>query len=463
MSTPGPAGAPPAPGEAANGAASAPPTPTPTGPATDARREAAAEAAREPEEPTASPEDDDDSAEESADDDLERMNEDRPEDLSEESMDEAEYRRHCAARTVSANTGHRRQPHDIRSCRSVDNFKKLNLISEGTYGRVWRAQQVLRNGRTKINALKQVKMEKEKEGFPLTALREIHLLMTLQHTNVVNVEEMVVGARMDNIFLVMEYLPHDMKYLMENMKARFTQSEVKCLLVQLLKACNYLHDNWIIHRDLKTSNLLYSNNGVLKVCDFGLARLYGEPIKKMTPGVVTLWYRAPEILLGEEAYDPSVDLWSVGCIFAEWLQKEPLFPGKTETELLSRIFSTLGTPTEETWPDFDKLPAAKKHKFLPIPPGKLRELFPPVSMYSDKSSLTETGFDLLSRLLSLDPKRRPTAAESLNHRYFIEVPPPQEVSLMPTFKPTNEQARKKRKRGADDPNRETKKALGVPL
>eukprot|EP00668_Euglena_longa_P029275 GGOE01036621.1.p1 GENE.GGOE01036621.1~~GGOE01036621.1.p1 ORF type:complete len:460 (+),score=151.39 GGOE01036621.1:40-1380(+) len=415
------------------------------------------------EDPAASPADEDDSAEESADDDLERMNEDRPEDLSEESMDEVEHRRHCQARTISANTGHRRQPHDIRGCRSVDNFKKLNLISEGTYGRVWRAQQVLRNGRTKINALKQVKMEKEKEGFPLTALREIHVLMTLQHTNVVNVEEVVVGNRMDNIFLVMEYLPHDMKYLMENMKARFSQSEVKCLLVQLLKACNYLHDNWIIHRDLKTSNLLYSNNGVLKVCDFGLARLYGEPIKKMTPGVVTLWYRAPEILLGEEAYDPSVDMWSVGCIFAELLQKEPLFPGKTETEMLSRIFSTLGTPTEETWPDFDSLPAAKKHKFVPIAPGKLRELFPPASMYSDKSSLTETGFDLLSRFLSLDSKRRPTATESLNHRYFIEVPPPQEVSLMPTFKPTNEQARKKRKRGADDPNRETKKALGVAL
>jgi cell division cycle 2-like protein len=326
---------------------------------------------------------------------------------------------------------------------------------------VWRAQQTLRNGRTRINALKQVKMEKEKEGFPLTALREIHVLLTLHHPNVVPVEEVVVGGRMDNVFLVMEYLPHDMKYLMETMKARFSQSEVKCLAVQLLRACAYLHDNWIIHRDLKTSNLLYSNSGVLKVCDFGLARLYGDPIKKMTPGVVTLWYRPPEILLGEEAYDPSVDMWSAGCIFAELLQKEALFPGKTELEMLSRIFTTLGTPTEESWPGFERLAGARKHKFTPIPTGKLRELFPAASMYSDKSSLTEMGFDLLSRLVCLDPARRLTASEALAHRYFAEVPPPQEVALMPTFKPTNEQTRRKRKRGADDPNRETKKALGI--
>ena len=209
--------------------------------------------------------DEETSASESADDDLDQRNDDDLEEFSEESMDEAEQERRCTARTISANTGHRRQPHDIRGCRSVDNFKKLNMISEGSYGRVWRAQQQLRNGRVKINALKQVKMEKEKEGFPMTALREIHILLTLQHTNVVAVEEVVVGAKMDSIFLVMEYLPHDLKYLMETMRARFLQSEVKCLLVQLLKACCYMHDNWIIHRDLKTSNLLYSNNGVLKV------------------------------------------------------------------------------------------------------------------------------------------------------------------------------------------------------
>uniref|UniRef100_A0A7S4LAR1 Protein kinase domain-containing protein n=1 Tax=Eutreptiella gymnastica TaxID=73025 RepID=A0A7S4LAR1_9EUGL len=405
----------------------------------------------------------DPSGSESADDDLDQRNEEDPEDFSEESMDEADLQRHCTARTISANTGHRRQPHDIRPCRSVGNFKKLNLINEGTYGRVWRAQQTLRSGRSKINALKEVKMEKEKEGFPMTALREIHILLTLQHLNVVNVEEVVVGAKMDSIFLVMEYLPHDLKHLMENMRARFSQSEVKCLLVQLLKACCYMHDNWIIHRDLKTSNLLYSNNGVLKVCDFGLARLYGDPIKKMTPGVVTLWYRSPEILLGEESYDPAVDLWSVGCIFAEMLQKEPLFPGKTEVDMLTRIFNTLGTPTEDTWPDFNKLPNVKKHNFTSVPPGKLRELFPPTSLYSEKSSLTETGFELLAAFLASDPQRRISAAQALNHRYFLEVPPPQEVSLMPTFKATNEQPRKKRKRGADDPNRETKKALGVAV
>ena len=110
-----------------------------------------------------------------------------------------------------------------------------------------------------------------------------------------------------------------------------------------------------------------------------------------------------------------------------------------------------------------KLPNVKKHNFTSVPPGKLRELFPPTSLYSEKSSLTETGFELLAAFLASDPQRRISAAQALNHRYFLEVPPPQEVSLMPTFKATNEQPRKKRKRGADDPNRETKKALGVAV
>ena len=155
----------------------------------------------------------------------------------------------------------------------------------------------------------------------------------------------------------------------------------------------------------------------LQVCDFGLARLYGEPIKKMTPGVVTLWYRSPEILLGEESYDPAVDLWSVGCIFAELLRKEPLFPGRTEVDMLTRIFNTLGTPTEETWPNFNQLPNVKKHKFNAVPPGKLRELFPAAAMYADKSSLTETGFELLAAFLASNPERRISAAKALNHRH----------------------------------------------
>ncbi|GJQ75667.1 Pitslre [Trypoxylus dichotomus] len=200
----------------------------------------------------------------------------------------------------------------IQGCRSVEEFQCLNRIEEGTYGVVYRA----RDRRTEeIVALKRLKMEKEKEGFPITSLREINTLLKGQHPNIVTVREIVVGSNMDKIFIVMDYVEHDLKSLMETMrhkKQMFTPGEVKCLLKQLLAAVAHLHDNWILHRDLKTSNLLLSHKGILKVGDFGLAREYGSPLKAYTPIVVTLWYRAPELLLCTKEYSTPIDMWKVG-------------------------------------------------------------------------------------------------------------------------------------------------------
>lgn len=176
----------------------------------------------------------------------------------------------------------------LQGCRSVDEFERLNKIDEGTYGVVYRAKDK-KTG--EIVALKKVKMEKEREGFPLTALREINILLSFHHPSIVDVKEVVVGSSLDSIFMVMEYMEHDLKALMETMKQRFSQSEVKCLMLQLLEGVKYLHDNWVLHRDLKTSNLLLNNRGELKICDFGLARQYGSPLKPYTHLVVTLWYR----------------------------------------------------------------------------------------------------------------------------------------------------------------------------
>lgn len=176
----------------------------------------------------------------------------------------------------------------LQGCRSVDDFERLNKIDEGTYGVVYRA----RDKKTgEIVALKKVKMEKEREGFPLTSLREINILLSFHHPSIVDVKEVVVGSSLDSIFMVMEYMEHDLKGLMESMKQPFSQSEVKCLMIQLLEGVKYLHDNWVLHRDLKTSNLLLNNRGELKICDFGLARQYGSPLKPYTHLVVTLWYR----------------------------------------------------------------------------------------------------------------------------------------------------------------------------
>lgn len=223
----------------------------------------------------------------------------------------------------------------LMGCRNVENYEWLNRIEEGTYGVVYRAKDK-RTGQ--IVALKKLKMEKEKEGFPITSLREINMLLKAKHPNIVHVREIVVGSNMDKIYIVMDYVEHDLKSLMETMKQPFLEGEVKTLTMQLLRAVHHLHDNWILHRDLKASNLLLSHKGVLKVGDFGLAREYGSPLRPYTPVVVTLWYRAPELLLGVKEYSTAVDMWSVGCIFAEFLIHKPLFQGKSEIDQLNQIF-----------------------------------------------------------------------------------------------------------------------------
>ena len=135
----------------------------------------------------------------------------------------------------------------------------------------------------------------------------------------------------------MDFLEHDLKTLQEDMLEPFLPSEIKTLLMQLTSAVEYLHGNWIMHRDLKTSNLLMNNRGQMKVADFGMARYYGDPPPKLTQLVVTLWYRAPELLLGAEKYGAEVDMWSVGCIFGELLTKQPLLQGKNEVDELSKV------------------------------------------------------------------------------------------------------------------------------
>ena len=141
------------------------------------------------------------------------------------------------------------------------------------------------------------------------------------------------------------------------------QSEVKCLTKQLLEGIHALHSNWVIHRDLKSSNLLYNNSGILKICDFGMARKYGYPLRRYTEVVCTLWYRAPEALLGCELYGPEVDMWSVGCLMGEFLTKQALFPGKSEFDQIEKIFKTCGTPSESIWPGLGNLKFWKTFKF----------------------------------------------------------------------------------------------------
>lgn len=309
---------------------------------------------------------------------------------------------------------------DSYGCRPVTCFEKLNRIGEGTYGTVYRARDK-DNGR--IVALKKLRMKKEKGGFPLTSIREIAILKSLHHPNIVTLHEVSVGRKLDSIFLVFEYCEHDFAGLLDHIARPFTEAETKTILLQLLSATDYMHSNFVIHRDLKLSNLLMNNKGLLKLADFGLARLFSNPLKEYTPKVVTLWYRCPEILLGCTQYHTAVDMWAVGCIFGELLRHKPMLPGKTELKQLQLIFKLLGTPNEKIWPGFNKLRLA----------GAVEEF--PCYIYNNLShefpKLSPHGVDLLSRMLTFDPSKRITAAKALDHPYFSE--PPLPASMMPTF------------------------------
>ncbi|KAL9598322.1 MAG: hypothetical protein Q9219_004550 [cf. Caloplaca sp. 3 TL-2023] len=326
-------------------------------------------------------------------------------------------------------------------CRHVDNFEKLNHIEEGSYGWVSRAREMATG---EIVALKKLKMDNANDGFPVTGLREIQTLMASKHTNIVALREVVMGDKLDDVFLVMDFLEHDLKTLQEDMLEPFLPSETKTLLLQLTSAVEYLHGNWILHRDLKTSNILMNNRGQIKIADFGMARYYGDPPPKLTQLVVTLWYRGPELLLGADKYGAEVDMWSVGCIFGELLNKEPLLQGKNEVDQLTKIFSLVGIPTAQTWPSFSRLPNARSLRLPPNPQNPhttptgsslLRARFP---------FLTLAGTQLLTSLLALNPQSRPTASEVLAHPYFKEDPRPKSTAMFPTF-PSKAGQEKRRK------------------
>ncbi|UKZ68914.1 uncharacterized protein TrAtP1_009932 [Trichoderma atroviride] len=237
----------------------------------------------------------------------------------------------------------------------------------------------------------------------------------------------------------------------------FLSSEVKRLLLQLASGVSYLHENYILHRDLKTSNLLLSNRGLLKIADFGMARYVGEsPTPKLTQLVVTLWYRSPELLLGTRSYASPVDMWSVGCIFGELIAREPLLQGSNEVDQISKIFQLCGFPTDESWPSFRRLPNARS---LRLPPKQQQQSATGSVIRAKFPSLTTAGASLLNSLLALDPDKRPSAKEMLEHEYFRQDPKPKPESLFPTF-PSKAGQERRRRHEPDAPVRGQAVALG---
>ena len=326
----------------------------------------------------------------------------------------------------------------IEGCGSVSSYEVLNRIEEGSYGVVSRARH---KETGEIVALKQLKLDKEVYGFPITSLREIRTLFQARHPHIVEIKETVVGDTLSQVYLVMEFVENDLKTILSTMRTRFLPSEIKTLMRQILSAVASMHSHWIVHRDLKTSNLLMTNRGRIKIADFGLARMFGDPLREMTSLVVTLWYRAPELLLGTKIYDTAVDMWSVGCIFAELLLKEPLFPGKNETDQLSRIIRLLGLPTESTWPGYTKFAKAHLKHSVHIQ-NNIRHHF---------RHFSKATIDLLKSMLCYDPSKRISADEALEHPYFHEPPVPAHPDTFGSF-PSSAAGEKQRRKSPPAPH-----------
>lgn len=328
----------------------------------------------------------------------------------------------------------------------LQQYNLIGKIGEGTYGLVFLARTKAPANRGKSIAIKKFKQSKDGDGVSPTAIREIMLLREISHENVVKLVNVHINHTDMSLYLAFDYAEFDLYEIIRHHRDKVNQIinpyTVKSLLWQLLNGLNYLHSNWIIHRDLKPSNILVmgegEEHGVVKIADFGLARIYQAPLNFLSHNgvVVTIWYRAPELLLGAKHYTSAVDMWAVGCIFAELLTLKPLFQGAEakstqnpfQFDQLDKIFKILGHPTPEKWPTLVSLPhwnSDSQHI-----QGRKYDTngLPNVVHLSPKSP----AYDLLSKMLEYDPRKRITAAQALEHEYFRIEPQPGRNALVPS-------------------------------
>ncbi|KAL8126779.1 hypothetical protein AgCh_013897 [Apium graveolens] len=310
--------------------------------------------------------------------------------------------------------------------RRADTFEKLEKIGQGTYSNVYKARDLLHK---KVVALKRVRFDNlDRESVKFMA-REILILRRLDHPNIIKLEGLVTSRTSSSLYLVFEYMEHDLTGLASLPGVKFTEPQVKCYMQQLLSGLDHCHSHGVLHRDIKGSNLLIDNNGILKIADFGLASFFEHhQSAPLTSHVVTLWYRPPELLLGATFYGVAVDLWSSGCILGELYAGKPIMPGRTEVEQLHKIFKLCGSPSEDYWKKY------KLHKstvFRPIQPyrRRLAETF---------KDFPDAAVGLMETLLAIDPAHRGSAAFAIESEFFTIKPHACDPTSLPKYPPSKE-------------------------
>ncbi|KYO20004.1 cyclin-dependent kinase 4 [Alligator mississippiensis] len=287
-------------------------------------------------------------------------------------------------------------------------YEPVAEIGVGAYGTVYKARD-LQSGR--FVALKNVRVPSTENGLPPSTLREVALLKRLEHfdhPNIIRLMDVCATMRTERetkVTLVFEHVDQDLKTYLDKAPAPgLPPDTIKDLMRQFLRGLDFLHSNCIVHRDLKPENILVTSGGQVKLADFGLARIYSCQMA-LTPVVVTLWYRAPEVLL-QSTYATPVDMWSVGCIFAEMFRRKPLFCGNSETDQLGKIFDMIGLPAEDDWPRDVSLP---RGAFKARGPQPVKTFVPEIEAL---------GAQLLLELLTFSPHRRISAYDALQHSYL---------------------------------------------
>jgi serine/threonine protein kinase len=313
---------------------------------------------------------------------------------------------------------------------TTQRYMRLDNIGEGTYGRVYKARETSTG---ELVAVKRLFPSQEEEGVSATTIREIAILKQLSHPNIIKLKDVLF--QLPKLTLVFELCQFDLKKYMQQNGQLLHPEEVRHFTFQMLQGIACLHDLSIAHRDLKPQNLLIfideeTGEKTLKLCDFGLARVEGIPVKKYSHEAVTLWYRPPDVIFGSANYGLQVDIWSAGCIFAEMLAGSALFQGRNEGEQLLRMFKLLGRPTRDELPGLASYPEIQKFAHHPA----FTEVIMAAGFEDWAASTTASvrggskGMDLLLKMLRFDPKQRISAAEALQHPYFTESAIPRTIS-----------------------------------
>ncbi|RDB30566.1 putative cyclin-dependent kinase 9 [Hypsizygus marmoreus] len=370
-------------------------------------------------------------------------------------LKEAEKRREQKEPVVQSRPARKREPirrsrkeemeaygRTFEGCGIQADYSVTTKLGEGTFGEVHKA---IHNSTGNAVALKRILMHNEKEGMPVTALREIKILKALNHPCIIEILDMFVvrSSAKDSlsVYMVFPYMDHDLAGLLENDRVKLQPSHIKLYMKQLLEGTEYMHRNNILHRDMKAANLLISNAGSLRIADFGLARAYDGSAsrgpsdlrtkeRKYTNCVVTRWYRPPELLLGARHYGGEVDIWGIGCVLGEMFSRRPILPGNSDLDQLEKIWQLCGTPNQHTWPNYDALPGCEGIKrFSTAHSRKIRQTY---------ESVGYETCDLLDKLLTCNPRERITAAQALDHDYFWTDPLPADPKTLPSYEASHE-------------------------